>query len=71
MNNIDQLDSIQRAKRKMDKTGQNEATVNMKRVIGEGYRSGGGCPEVTQEVTVYRGARGIITAFPQLPDNNP
>ncbi|MDQ0016303.1 RHS repeat-associated protein [Variovorax boronicumulans] len=67
LNNIDQLDAIQRAKQEMNRTGKNEATVDMKRVIGEGFRSGGGCPETTRQATVFKGPYGIITAFPQLP----
>jgi RHS repeat-associated protein len=36
LNNIDQLDAIQRAIKEMNKNGRNEATVDMRRVIGEG-----------------------------------
>jgi hypothetical protein len=67
LNNIDQLDSIQRGKLEMNKSGRNEATVDMKRTVGEGYRSGGGCPEATKLATIFKGPKGIITAFPQLP----
>jgi hypothetical protein len=51
----------------MDRTGTNEATINMGRVIGEGYKKGGGgCPETTTHATVVRGPKGIITAYPNL-----
>jgi hypothetical protein len=67
LSNIDQLDAIQRGKAAMDRTGTNEATINMGRVIGEGYKKGGGgCPETTTHATVVRGPKGIITAYPNL-----
>ena len=66
LSNVDQLDAIQRANQEMDKTGRSRATIDMKRVIGEGYRRGGGCPETATKATVFRGANGIITAYPEL-----
>jgi RHS repeat-associated protein len=66
LSNIDQLDAIQRAKKQMDRTGRDEATVDMGRVIGEGYRGGGGCPDTTTHATVIRRPSGILTAYPNL-----
>ncbi|WP_082572257.1 RHS repeat-associated core domain-containing protein [Variovorax sp. Root434] len=66
LSNVDQLDSIQRAKQKMDATGRDAVTVDMGRVIGEGYKAGGGCPVTTQKATVIKGPNGIITGYPEL-----
>ena len=66
LSNVDQLDAIQRANREMDRTGSSRVTVDMRRVIGEGYRRGGGCPETTTKATVFRGPNGTITAYPEL-----
>ena len=66
LSNVDQLDAIQRGTAQMDRTGANRATVPMGRVVGEGYRKGGGCSETTTYATVVRGPKGIITAYPEL-----
>lgn len=66
LSNVDQLDAIQRANQEMDRTGSSRATVDMGRVIGEGYKRGGGCPETTSKATVFRGPNGTITAYPDL-----
>lgn len=67
LSNADQLDAIQRGKVAMSSSGQNSVTFDMGRTIGEGYRSGGGCPVTTSRVTVRRNSSGeIYTAYPQL-----
>lgn len=51
----------------MNVSGQNSVTFDMGRTIGEGYRSGGGCPVNTSRVTVRRNNSGdVYTAYPQL-----
>ncbi len=65
--NTDQLDAIQKGRSAMNASGQNSATFDMGRTIGEGYRSGGGCPITTSRVTVRRNNSGdVYTAYPQL-----
>lgn len=50
----------------MNRHGTSAETVNMGRIIGEGYRAGGGCPVTTTRARVVRGPNGIITAYPIL-----
>lgn len=66
-NSIDQLDAIQRGREAMQTAGVNWVTFDMGRPIGEGYRSGGGCPAITSRVTIRMNkTNGIYTAYPQL-----
>ncbi|MGJ7565566.1 RHS repeat-associated core domain-containing protein [Variovorax sp. GB1R11] len=66
LSNIDQLDAIQKGREIMNASGLNYATFDMGRAVGEGYRSGGGCPVTTSRVTVRRNNTGEYTAYPQL-----
>ncbi|WP_155403769.1 hypothetical protein [Variovorax paradoxus] len=51
----------------MQTAGVNWVTFDMGRPIGEGYRSGGGCPAITSRVTIRMNkTNGIYTAYPQL-----
>ncbi|WWT62941.1 RHS repeat-associated core domain-containing protein [Burkholderia pyrrocinia] len=67
MNNVDQLDAIQRGTVKMTASGESSVTFDMGRTIGEGYRKGGGATLSASEVTVVRRDGNIVTAFPKLP----
>ncbi|WP_390347993.1 RHS repeat-associated core domain-containing protein [Variovorax boronicumulans] len=71
LSNVDHLDAIQRAMQKMAASGRDAVTVDMGRVIGEGYRAGGGCPVTTKRATVVRGPNGIITGYPELGQGRP
>lgn len=66
LSNIDQLDAIQRGNAKMNSTGSNSTMLNMNRIIGEGYRAGGGNREETSRAVIVRKNNQLLTAYPKL-----
>ncbi|WP_284397977.1 RHS repeat-associated core domain-containing protein, partial [Pseudomonas putida] len=66
LNNIDQLDAIQRGNAQMNSNGTNSAMLNMNRTIGEGYRAGGGARIETSTAIIVRKNNNILTAYPKL-----
>lgn len=54
LSHVDQLGEIQQAKAQMNKSGTDKATIVMNRMIGKGYRKGGGDLESTASVTVIQ-----------------
>ncbi|WP_049696376.1 RHS repeat-associated core domain-containing protein [Pseudomonas fulva] len=67
LSNIDQLDAIQRGNAQMNTNGSNSAILNMNRIIGEGYRAGGGSRQETATAVIVRRNNNILTAYPKLP----
>jgi RHS repeat-associated protein len=70
LSNVDQLDAIQKGEAEMRATGRDEATIDMKRDVGEGYLAGGGggCLHTTRLATTWRHpvTKKTKTSFPQL-----